>query len=125
MRGEVSKKFSFLLYMDRVHEKGNLNFFVGFFFHIFLHKLCTFRGFRTPKNTVCARWDWLGHSWIVISFVGDGDPSRVLTRTTPSGLARLTTQPDPPPTTRMTFLAGGRSQPWHRRGRGGLMDERS
>ena len=31
MRGEVSKKFSFLLYMDRVHEKGNLTFLLDFF----------------------------------------------------------------------------------------------
>ena len=31
MRGEVSKKFSFLLYMDRVHEKGNPTFLLDFF----------------------------------------------------------------------------------------------
>ena len=54
MRGEVSKKFSFLLYVDRVHEKGNLTFSLDFFSYSCTHpiKLCTFRGCRTPKNTV-------------------------------------------------------------------------
>ena len=31
MSGEVSKKFSFLLYVDRVHEKGNLTSSLDFF----------------------------------------------------------------------------------------------
>ena len=31
MSGEVSKKFSFLLYVDRVQEKENLTFLLDFF----------------------------------------------------------------------------------------------